>query len=57
MRLRRNEVPVEQTWKLEDLFPSPEAWEAERKAIEADLPAVTQYKGRLAEGPATLALR
>lgn len=56
MRLRRNEVPVEQTWKLEDLFPSPEAWEAERKAIEADLPAVTQYKGRLAEGPATLAL-
>lgn len=56
MRLRRNEVPVEQTWKLEDLFPSPEVWEAERKAIEADLPAVTQYKGRLAEGPATLAL-
>ncbi|MFB5085526.1 oligoendopeptidase F [Symbiobacterium thermophilum] len=55
MRLRRNEVPVELTWNLHDLFPSHEAWEAEGKAIEADLPAVTQYKGRLAEGPATLA--
>ena len=55
MRLRRNEVPVEQTWNLGDLFASPESWEAEKKAIEADLPTVTQYKGRLAEGAATLA--
>ncbi len=55
MRPRRNEVPVEQTWNLEDLFPSRAAWEAERQAIEADLPTVTQYQGRLAEGAATLA--
>jgi len=46
---------VEQTWNLGDLFASPESWEAEKKAIEADLPTVTQYKGRLAEGAATLA--
>jgi len=55
MRLRRSEVPVEQTWNLSDLFATRSDWEAEGKALEADLQTVTQYKGRLAEGPATLA--
>ncbi|WP_374712692.1 oligoendopeptidase F [Symbiobacterium terraclitae] len=55
MRLRRNEVPLEQTWNLCDLFATPAAWEAEGKSLEADLQSVTQYKGRLAEGAATLA--
>lgn len=49
-RLTRAEVPVEHTWRLEDLFATPEAWETELASVAADLPAVTQYKGRLAEG-------
>jgi oligoendopeptidase F len=49
-RLTRDEVPVEMTWKLEDLFVSPEAWGTELDAVKSDLPSVTQYKGRLAEG-------
>jgi oligoendopeptidase F len=53
-RLTRAEVPVELTWNLEDLFPSPEAWEAELKAVQDDLPTVTQYKGRLGEGASVL---
>ncbi len=53
-RLNRSEVPVEETWNLDDLFPSPEAWEAEMAAVEAAVSGVTAFKGRLGEGPAVL---
>ncbi len=53
-RLTRAEVPVHLTWNLDDIFPNNEAWEAELAAVAADLPTVTQYKGRLGEGPAVL---
>lgn len=52
--LRRSEVPVELTWNLDDIFPNKEAWEAELNAVMADLSTVTQYRGRLGEGAATL---
>lgn len=42
------------TWDLTRLYPSDEAWEAERKALEADLPRIGAYKGRLGESAATL---
>lgn len=41
-------------WDLTALYPTPEAWTAEAKALEAALPALTQYKGRLGESAATL---
>lgn len=50
----RSEVPVELTWNLNDLFETKEAWEKELAAVEADLPNVTQYKGRLGEGARVL---
>lgn len=53
-RLTRAEVPVEETWNLDDLFPSKEAWEQALKELERDLVIVTQYKGRIAEGPGIL---
>ncbi len=53
-RLTRAEVPVEQTWKLEDLFETVEEWEAALREIEELLPTVTQYKGRLGEGSQVL---
>jgi len=53
-RLTRSEVPVELTWKVEDIFPTPEAWEAELKAAAESVSSVTKYKGRLAEGPKVL---
>lgn len=55
VRLMRSEVPVEQTWNLDDLFVSHEAWETELDAIQRDLGTVTQYRGKLGDGPATLA--
>ncbi|MGM8216001.1 oligoendopeptidase F [Bacillaceae bacterium W0354] len=49
-RLKRSEVPVEQTWKVEDLFTSTEEWEQALAQIEKEIPSVTQYKSRLNEG-------
>ncbi|MDZ5473838.1 oligoendopeptidase F [Bacillus sp. 31A1R] len=53
-RLTREEVPVEQTWNLNDLFTSEEAWEAGIKEIENTLPDFTVFKGRLHESASTL---
>jgi oligoendopeptidase F len=52
--LRRDDVPVEHTWDLESVFPSPEAWEAEARAFEAELPAASAFSGKLAESSAML---
>lgn len=49
-RLLRAQVPVDETWKLEDLFPTASDWENELDAVVADIPLVTAYRGRLAEG-------
>ncbi len=53
-RLSRADVPMEQTWNLDDLFASDAAWSAEMAAIDAARGAVVPYQGRLAEGCATL---
>lgn len=53
-RLSRAEVPVEQTWCLDDLFVSDADWEAEYAAVEAACGAVGKYQGRAGEGAATL---
>ncbi|HLN63653.1 MAG TPA: oligoendopeptidase F, partial [Symbiobacteriaceae bacterium] len=54
-RPKRSAVPVDQTWNLDDLFASHEAWEAELDAIARDVATVAQYRGKLAEGPAVIA--
>ncbi|WP_430421827.1 M3 family oligoendopeptidase [Phenylobacterium sp.] len=41
-------------WDLTHLYPTPEAWETERKAVEAALSGIAAYKGRLGESAATL---
>jgi oligoendopeptidase F len=42
------------TWVLTDLYPSPEAWQAERAAVQASLPALAGFKGKLGRDAATL---
>ncbi|MEI3605629.1 oligoendopeptidase F [Pseudogracilibacillus sp. SE30717A] len=54
MRQERKEVPVEQTWNLEDLFESPENWENELQSILQDVDKIVAYKGKLGESSATL---
>lgn len=53
-RLVRSEVPEHLTWNLKDIFPTPEEWEKELKAVVAEVSTVTKFKGRLAEGPKVL---
>lgn len=53
-RLTRAEVPVEQTWNLDDLFDSQAAFESELESVIKDVETVTKYKGRLSEGAKTL---
>lgn len=53
-RLTRAEVPVTETWNLDDLFRSSEEWEAELKSIDGDLGTLRPFKGRLSDSGATL---
>lgn len=53
-RLKREEVPVNLTWNLEDLFPSSTEWKKEIDAIEKSLSAFSAYKGKLHESSSTL---
>lgn len=53
-RKARTEVALEETWDLHDLFSNAADWERELTAIEADVASVTQYEGRIAQGPKVL---
>ncbi|BCX03866.1 MAG: oligoendopeptidase F [Candidatus Roseilinea sp.] len=51
---RREEVPVEHTWDLESMYPTPEAWEGAYRRLESELPNLASFKGRLTESARTL---
>jgi oligoendopeptidase F len=53
-RPARHEAPREQTWDLEGLYPTTAAWEADLAKVDAMLPKIAAYSGRLGEGPAVL---
>ncbi|WP_028545338.1 oligoendopeptidase F [Paenibacillus taiwanensis] len=48
-RLSRANVPLEATWRLEDLFATSALWLQEADQLLQDLSTVTQYAGRLGE--------
>lgn len=50
----RNEVPLEQTWDLDSIFPTPKDWEAACRQLTAMLPTLTAYQGHLGESPQKL---
>ncbi|WDH84675.1 oligoendopeptidase F [Paenibacillus urinalis] len=52
--LTRQEVDLEATWNLKDIFETKEAWEKELNDVQQDISSVTQYEGRLKEGPDVL---
>ncbi|MEK3798539.1 oligoendopeptidase F [Peribacillus sp. FSL H8-0477] len=53
-RLVRDEVPVELTWNLTDLFVTKEAWETELAVIEKQLPEFARFKGKFPNGASVL---
>ncbi|MGP3560408.1 oligoendopeptidase F [Geobacillus sp. BK01] len=47
----RSDIPVEETWRLEDIFPTDDAWEQEFQQVKGMIPKLSEYKGRLSESP------
>ncbi len=54
-RPSRDEVPVETTWDLSDLFATASAWEAEVEAVDGACRAMAQHQGQLGRDAASLA--
>ncbi|MGC4190392.1 MAG: oligoendopeptidase F [Thermomicrobiales bacterium] len=52
--LTRDQVAVEDTWDLDGIFPSGEAWESALAGSPALIEAVAAYRGRLGEGAAVV---
>jgi oligoendopeptidase F len=50
----RAEVPVEETWALETVFATDDAWEEAFTGSRERLRAVESFRGRIADGPASL---
>ena len=46
----RDEVPVEKTWRLEDIFATDAAWDAEYENVEALSEKASNYQGTLQDG-------
>ena len=51
---RRADVPVEETMDLTNIYPSDAAWVAAAQAVEAAVPGLDRFRGRLGESPAVL---
>ncbi len=50
----RSQIPVEDTWATEDLFPSNEAWEQELATLEADKQKLVSFAGHLGDSGQSL---
>ena len=46
---KRSEIPVEDTWAIEDLFANDEAWEEALSQLAAQQPELVAYAGHLAD--------
>ncbi|AFS71000.1 MULTISPECIES: oligoendopeptidase F [Exiguobacterium] len=47
--LTRSDVNVKETWNLESIYETNEAWEEDFESVKAMLPLLVEYKGRLAQ--------
>ena len=46
---QRSEIPQEDKWAIEDLYPTDEAWEEELATVAEDAKVLASYAGRLSE--------
>ena len=52
---KRDEIPQRYKWDIESIFATPADWETAVSQLQQQLEAISQFKGRLHEGPAVLA--
>ena len=50
----REEIPEKYRWKVQDIYPTDADWEADFQKIEAWLPELDKYRGRLTESATQL---
>ena len=50
----RDQIPAEDKWAIEDLYPTDEAWEAELAALAESQKTLASFAGRLGESGETL---
>ncbi|MBN2091733.1 oligoendopeptidase F [candidate division KSB1 bacterium] len=50
----RSEIPVQDTWNLNDLYPTIDAWNAAKISLTTEFDKVTNFKGKLAKSSADL---
>ena len=50
----RSQIPVEDTWAIEDLYPADEAWHADLAALAAEKEKLVSYAGKLGQSGQTL---
>ena len=48
--MKRSEQRKEDTWDLESVYRCPEDWQADCKALEADLAALASHQGKIVDG-------
>ena len=51
---KRSEIPVEDTWAIEDLYKSDEAWEQELATLQEDKEILASFAGKISESGETL---
>ena len=51
---KRSEIPVEDTWAIEDLYATDEAWEQELSTLSEDEKVLTAFAGKLGENAENL---
>lgn len=52
---QRADIEDQYKWKVEDIYPSDEAWEEAYAGLESGYPALAEYQGRLSESAEVLA--
>ncbi len=52
--LERKDVPIEQTWNREKVYPTWKEWQADLKTAHAEIKKLGAYKGTFAQGPEQL---
>lgn len=51
---KRDELAIERTWRLEDMYASDEMWKEEFQNLQNDIPEIKTFQGRISESPDTL---
>lgn len=51
---KREEIPEERKWKLEDIFATDEEWEKELESLKKEFPSVEKFQGKIGDSAQNL---